>query len=87
MEGTTRKIFPRKLFFIAVHFSAARRCERMYKNIDAPVLTRVWKELEYRVDVSSVVHTSNISSFQEPFSCFPVAVNNSIKAGPLAFLL
>jgi len=38
--------------------------------------------------VSPVVHTSNISSCQKKklFS-FPVAVNNSIKVGPLVFLL
>jgi hypothetical protein len=49
------------------------------KNIDAPILTRVWQELEYRIDVcvlSPVVHTSNISSCPPsppkkvlPFSC------------------
>jgi hypothetical protein len=37
--------------------------------------------------VSPVVHTSNISSFQKTFFSFPVAVNNSIKVGPLVFLL
>jgi len=37
--------------------------------------------------VSPVVHTSNISSCQENFFSFPVAVNNSIKIGPLVFLL
>jgi len=41
------------------------------KNIDAPILTRVWQELEYRIDVWR----------------FPVAVINSIKVGPLLFLL
>ena len=48
------------------------------KHMDAPMLTRVWQELEYRIDVSPVVHTSNISSCQKKntFS-FPVAVNNS----------
>jgi len=38
--------------------------------------------------VSHMVHTSNIASCQKikkkPFS-FPVAVNNSIKVGPLVF--
>jgi hypothetical protein len=29
IEGTTQKFFPRKLFFIVVHISAARRCECM----------------------------------------------------------
>jgi len=38
--------------------------------------------------VSPVVHTSNISSCQKKlFFSFPVAVNNSIKVGPLFFLL
>jgi len=37
--------------------------------------------------VSPVVHTSNISSCQKKLFSFPVAVNNSIKVGPLAFLL
>ena len=37
--------------------------------------------------VSRVVHTSNIYSCQKNFFNFPVAVNNSIKEGPLAFLL
>ena len=38
--------------------------------------------------VSPVVHTSNISSCKKKnFSIFPVAVNNSIKVGPLVFLL
>ena len=37
--------------------------------------------------VSPVVHTSNISSCQKNFFSFPVAVNNSIKVGPLVFLL
>jgi len=33
-----------------------------------------------------MVHTSNISSCKKKIS-FPVAVNNSIKVGPLVFLL
>ena len=39
--------------------------------------------------VSPVVHTSNISSCQteKKIFSFPVAVNNSIKVGPLVFLL
>ena len=37
--------------------------------------------------MSPVVHTSNISSCQKKsFFSFPVAVNNSIKVGPLVFL-
>jgi hypothetical protein len=38
-------------------------------------------------DVLPVVHTSNISSCQKIFFSFSVAVNNSIKVGPLVFLL
>ena len=38
--------------------------------------------------VSPAVHTSNISSYKKKnFFSFPVAVNNSIKVGPLVFLL
>jgi hypothetical protein len=59
------------------------------KNIDEPMLTRVWQELGYRIvsmcAVSPVLHTSNISSCQKNFFSFPVAVNNYIKVGPLVF--
>jgi hypothetical protein len=60
------------------------------KNIDAPMLTRVCKNLNIvsMCAVSHVVHTSNISNCQKKnFFSFSVAVNNSIKVGPLAFLL
>ena len=64
------------------------------KNIDTSILTRVWQELEYRTDVCRViaVHTSNISSCKkkkhtQTFFSFPVAVNSSVKVGPLVFLL
>jgi hypothetical protein len=60
IEGTTRKFFPRKLFSVVVHISAARRCECMYKNIDAPMLTRVWQELEYRIDVCRITRAAHI---------------------------
>jgi hypothetical protein len=30
------------------------------KNVDAPVLTRVWQELEYRFDVCRVTRGVNI---------------------------
>jgi hypothetical protein len=57
------------------------------KNIDAPTLTRVWQELI--IDVGRVTHgaTSNISSCQTNLFSFAVAVNNSIKVGPLVILL
>jgi hypothetical protein len=39
----------------------------LVKNIDAPMLTRVVQELEYRIDVclSRIVQSSNISSCQK----------------------
>jgi hypothetical protein len=30
------------------------------KNIDAPMLTRVWQELEYRIDVCRVIRGAHI---------------------------
>jgi hypothetical protein len=30
------------------------------KNIDAPMLTRVWKEVEYRIDVCRVTRGAHI---------------------------
>jgi hypothetical protein len=46
-------------------------------------VARTW--ISYRC--VPVVHTSNISSYQKNFFSFPMAVNNSIKVGPLVFLL
>jgi hypothetical protein len=62
IEETTQIFPPRKLFFIVVHIYASRRCECMYKNIDAPMLTCVcvWQELEYRIDVCRVTRGANI---------------------------
>ena len=51
------------------------------QHVDACVVT-TWMCAE-----SPVVHTSNISSCQKNFFSFPMAVNNSIKVGPLVFLL
>jgi hypothetical protein len=59
-------------------------------NIDAATLTRVCsKDLNIvsMCAVSPVAYTSNISSCQKNFSSFSVAVNNSIKVGPLVYLL
>ena len=63
------------------------------KNIDAPMLTRVWQELEYCIDRCPVTRAAHIElcgckkkkTFFSP--SFPVVVNNSIKVGPLVFLL
>jgi hypothetical protein len=30
------------------------------KNIDAPMLTRVWQELEYRIDVGRVIRDAHL---------------------------
>jgi hypothetical protein len=60
------------------------------KNIDAPILTRVWPELEYRIDVCRVIRGAQIEPLylsKKLLFSFPVAVNYSIKLGPLLFLL
>ena len=60
------------------------------KNIDAPMLTRVGQELEYRIDVCRVTRGAQIQHLQlskKNFFSFPVAVSNSIKVDPLIFLL
>jgi hypothetical protein len=60
------------------------------KNIDAPMLTRVWQELEYRMDVCRVTrgaHIKHLRFVKKKKNSFPAAVNNSIRAGPLVFLL
>ena len=54
------------------------------KNIDAPMLTRVWHELEYRIDVCRVTrgaHGTHRTSLvvKKNFFSFLVAVNNSIN--------
>jgi hypothetical protein len=50
------------------------------------MLTRVWQELEYRIDVCRVTRGAHTEHHKNFFS-FPVAVNNSIKVGPFVFLL
>jgi hypothetical protein len=51
------------------------------------MLTRVWQELEYRIDVCHVTHGAHIEPLKLSPPQNPVAVNNSIKVGPLVFLL
>ena len=52
------------------------------------MLTRVWQELEYPIDVCRVTRGAHIEHLQlSKKKSFPVAVNNSIKVGPLVFLL
>jgi len=52
---------------------------------------RVWQELKYRINVCCVTRGAHIEhhklSKKKTFFSFPVAVNNSIKVGPLVFLL
>jgi hypothetical protein len=60
------------------------------KNIDAPMLTRVWQELElsYRCVPCHPWCTQRTSPVvKKNFFSFRVAVNNSIELGPLGFLL
>jgi hypothetical protein len=43
------------------------------QNIDAPMLTRVWQELEYRIDVCRVTcgaHIENLWLSKKTFSVF-----------------
>jgi formate dehydrogenase assembly factor FdhD len=43
------------------------------KNIDAPMLTRVWQELEYRTDVCRVTrgtHSTSLVVKKKTFSVF-----------------
>jgi hypothetical protein len=61
------------------------------KNVDAPMLTRVGQEREYRIDVCRVTraaHTEHLqlSKKKKNFFSFPMAMKNSVKVGPLVFL-
>jgi hypothetical protein len=61
IKGTNQFFPPRHSFFIVIHISAARRCECRYKNtIDVPILTLVWQELQYRIDVCRVTRGAHI---------------------------
>jgi hypothetical protein len=59
LKEQLKGFFPSKLFFIVVHISAARIIAAV-KNIDAPMLTRVWQELEYHIDVCRVTRGAHI---------------------------
>jgi hypothetical protein len=56
------------------------------KNIDAPMLTRVWQELEYPIDVCIVTRGAHIEHITSKkiyfFNC-----NDYIKVGPLVSYL
>jgi hypothetical protein len=57
------------------------------------MFTRVWQQLEYRIDVCRVTRGAHIEHLyltphpKKTFFSFPMAANNSIKVGPLVFLL
>jgi hypothetical protein len=61
------------------------------KTIDAPMMTHACGKnlnIVLMCTVSPMVHISNICNCQKKnFFSFPVAVYNSIKVGPLVFLL
>jgi hypothetical protein len=42
------------------------------KNIDAPMLTRVWQKLEYRIDVCRVTRGAHIEHLWLSQKCFSV---------------
>jgi hypothetical protein len=44
----------------SIFFYAKARIIAAVKNIDAPMLTLVWKELEYRIDMSRVIRGAHI---------------------------
>jgi hypothetical protein len=56
-------------------------------TIDAPMLTCVWQELEYRIDVCRATRGAHIEHLLVGKKKIPVNVNNPIKVGPLLFLL
>jgi hypothetical protein len=64
-------------------FSSPKRPDRLW-------VTRVWQQLEYRIDVCRVTrgaHIEHIQLSKKNFFSFPVAVKNYMKVGPLVFLL
>jgi hypothetical protein len=85
MVGRTQYVppLPRDLADLNARITAA------VKNIDAPMLTRVARTcLSYRCVPCHpwLTHRTSLVVKKNFFS-FPVAVNNSIKVGPLVFLL
>jgi len=52
------------------------------KNIDAPMLTRVWQELEYRIDMCRVTigaHSDTFTVIKKNSFRFPAVLNNFIN--------
>jgi hypothetical protein len=72
MVGLTLAMVGRTSMSHHCHVTSQARIIAAVKNIDAPMLTRVWQEIEYRIDVRRVTRgvPSNISSCQKrKFSC------------------
>jgi len=73
-------------------FTATERLKKFFLQLEifdvCATHTRVWQEIEYRIDVCHVTRAAHRKSLvvKKNFS-FPVAVKNSIKVGPLIFLL
>ena len=55
---STQRTLPRDLADLKARIIVA------VKNIDAPMLTRVWQELEYRIDVCRVTRGAHIAHLQ-----------------------
>jgi len=55
---STQRTCPRDLADLKAQIIAA------VKNIDAPILTRVWQELEYSIDVFRVTRGAHIEHLQ-----------------------
>jgi len=54
------------------------------------MLRSVWQQLEYLIDVCRVTrgaHIEHLQLYKKNFFTFSVDVKNSIKVGPLVFLL
>jgi hypothetical protein len=47
-----------------IFFFKLEMCNAAVENIDAPMLTRVWQELEYRFDVCCVTRGAHIEPLQ-----------------------
>jgi hypothetical protein len=78
---TIFKFLPRDLADLKTRIIAEVR------NIDAPMLARVWQGLEYRIEMCRVTRGAHIEHLllSKHFFSFPVALNNSIKVDPLVF--
>ena len=57
---TVQRAFRAKYWSHHCHVTSLTRSIAAMKNIDAPMLTRVWQELEYRIDVCRVTSGAHI---------------------------